>query len=100
MDTIAVLLLVGLAVWRVSSIITDEEGPFNIFKWGRAQIDRIGAEWLSAGVRCVWCVSFWVGGGAALALWAGSVTTEFWVPFWALAFSSVSVLVDRAVVRE
>lgn len=56
-------VLISLATWRVSSLITHEDGPGNIF----ARVRRaVGAErpgemtGVAILFTCVWCMSVWV----------------------------------------
>lgn len=84
MDIITFLVL-SLAVWRVSSLVTKEDGPFEIF----ADIRAKGGELLN----CLWCFSIW--GGLVVF-----VAYAFWpvVVFWAclpLALSAAAIVVDR-----
>lgn len=72
MDNLSLLnlIILGLATWRVSSLLVNESGPFGIFikirevtgiqhdKNGDAYLipDNVFAQILS----CVWCCSVWV----------------------------------------
>jgi hypothetical protein len=57
-----------LAVWRLSSLIANEDGPFDIFARFRLRagvyydVDNnpIGGNVFARGLLCVWCVSIWV----------------------------------------
>lgn len=72
------VLIMGLTLWRVSSLIQSEAGPLNIFyKFREAvgvhhddngNIAEIEERWLPRLVSCVWCLSMF------LAL--------FYVPLW------------------
>lgn len=53
-------LVAALAVYRVSYLIAQEEGPLSIIAKVRGKIDPDQDNWLGRGVRCVACVSFWV----------------------------------------
>lgn len=67
---IANLLIYGLAVWRISSMLVKEEGPFYIFWKIRSRLGHmydldmnyIGHKdgFLSNNFACVWCMSVWV----------------------------------------
>ena len=54
-------LLLALAVYRLSHMVTNEEGPFELFATLR---DALGgnqqATWVGRGIVCILCVSFWV----------------------------------------
>lgn len=89
--SIELIILLGLATWRVSSLIVNEDGPFDLFlnirkmagivhgPDGRPMVipEQFFAELLS----CVWCSSIWV--GAAWAL--------FWLLFPSVAISAAAV---------
>lgn len=59
-------IIAALAVYRVSRMITDEEGPFEVFTKlrGRFKPDT----WIGRGLECMMCVSFWVALPFALLL--------------------------------
>jgi hypothetical protein len=67
MNALTLVLLV-LAVYRVSVMIAQEEGPFSIMASLRERIDPNQRTWLGRGLRCVACVSFWLAGIAALLM--------------------------------
>lgn len=59
-----IYLLAALAVYRLSRMIADEYGPFNVFlklrtaakHYARGRADN----WLWKGVTCPLCLSFWL----------------------------------------
>lgn len=53
--------LLTLAVYRVSYLITHEEGPLGVFAKLRGAIDPNQRTWVGRGLNCVLCVSFWAG---------------------------------------
>lgn len=72
--TILDVIVIGLATWRISSLLVHERGPYNVFVHLRNAVgvehdvdlvperaNNVVAEIFS----CVWCMSIWVG----LALW-------------------------------
>jgi hypothetical protein len=73
------LVLLTLAVYRLAYMITLENGPFMLF----AQIrERIGERftydsWLTLGINCPLCVSFWL--SAAAFLFGGGMLEWFGV---------------------
>jgi hypothetical protein len=64
------LIVATLAAYRISRMITAEEGPFGAFLWLREHIDRDQQSWVGRGLNCILCVSFWVTGAIALVLGA------------------------------
>ena len=84
-------LLLALAVYRLSHMVTSEEGPFEVFAKGR---DALGgnqqATWIGRGIVCILCVSFWGGILGALALWCWHVVAVQFVVY-ALALSGATL---------
>jgi hypothetical protein len=92
MDVMA-FVLAGLAVYRLSRMLTDEEGPFAVFSKVRALFPPVG--WLGRGLECSMCVSVWIALPVALWLdWAGN-----WWLTW-LALSAVTVIIRKWEVKR
>lgn len=97
-------LILALAVWRTSSLLAQEMGPFDILETLRVRVgvrydeqgQRVGTNALSGLIVCIWCSSVWFGTAAALlyALWPAVV----WLAL-PLALSAGAVLVDSATIR-
>lgn len=99
------LVVFGLATWRISSLIVDEDGPFLLFAKLRHAIGvrydeysyPVGKNWVADQMTCIWCMSVPVGiVWTILALvWDGS----FWVavPF---ALSAVAALFNARGIRS
>lgn len=60
--------LAVLATYRVSHMITREDGPFDVFSQMREAIGQ--DSWVGRGLHCVLCVSFWL---SLLAAWAAGL---------------------------
>lgn len=98
------ILILALAVWRASSLLANEDGPYNIFERARMRlgaryledgVTRHGTNELSKGVICVWCNSVWIGAIAALAYYlAPTLTTWLALP---LALSAIAIVTESAV---
>lgn len=65
-------LILSLSTWRLSSLLVDESGPFDIFDHVRAragvaydsnnrQLPYYQQSTLAQLFTCVWCMSVWVG---------------------------------------
>lgn len=86
------LVLLGLATWRLSSLLVNEDGPLNVFARLRdaAGVNREGElSQLATLLSCVWCTSIWVAAALyALARW----------PFvlYTLAASALAVVLAEA----
>lgn len=81
-------VLSSLAVYRLSRMITDEEGPFTVFTKlrGLAKPDS----WIGRGLECIMCVSVWV--ALPIALWIDYQGE--WALTW-LALSAVTVIIRK-----
>ena len=80
--------LAALAVYRLSRMITDEEGPFAIFNRLRGWFPP--TNWVGRGLECIMCVSVWV------ALIAALYIDQTWtMPVTWLALSAVTVLIRK-----
>jgi hypothetical protein len=96
------LLLLGLATWRLSSLLVNESGPWDMFASLRhmagVRFDDLSQPYaesmLGNMLMCVWCSSLWVGLGFGLAylflpilVWA--------IPAWALALSTLAIAIQK-----
>lgn len=52
------LVLLTLAVYRVSHMLAYEDGPFDVFARMRGAVGQ--ASWIGRGLHCVLCLSFWL----------------------------------------
>jgi hypothetical protein len=68
-------LFLALATWRITSLLTEEDGPADIFITLRAVLKPIGV------LECFWCASVWVGWILSFDLIKG------------LAYSAVAILI-------
>jgi hypothetical protein len=82
------VVLASLAVYRVSRMITDEEGPFMIFNRLRGVFPPTG--WIGRGLECIMCVSVWI--ALPVALWIDG-SWNWWLTW--LALSGVTVIIRK-----
>lgn len=93
------ILIYGLAVWRLSSLLVSEAGPFHIFQWVR---ERVGIRHFDDGtvaaipgnifaqiLSCVWCASLWI---SFVFIQNGIAVV--------LAISAIAILVEKAVRKQ
>jgi hypothetical protein len=81
-------VLAGLAVYRLSRMIADEEGPFEAFTKlrGLAQPET----WIGRGLACIMCLSVWVALPIAIYIdWS----VNWWLTW--LALSGVTVILRK-----
>lgn len=94
------IILLGLATWRVTSLLVWEDGPFEVFARLRYRLGvrydehsvAYGTNWFAKGVICPACASVWFGilWGVAYLLWHPAVF--FALP---LALSAMSIALER-----
>lgn len=80
-------LILTLAVWRVSNLIVNEDGPFQMlakFRQGAVKVTHL--------FECVFCLSVWLGLIAAIAYYL--------FPFWAVAVALPFALSGGAIVAD
>ena len=99
-------LLAVLTVWRLSSLLVNESGPFDVFARLRHAVgvrydvySVCHAQGVAGALCCVWCASLWVAAAVALAvaLYRGDgvlITVLDW-----LGFSAGAVVVESVVKR-
>ena len=102
MDKILAFIILGLATWRVSSLISAERGPYAIFDKLR---DRAGIKYinnepvadseLAMGMACVHCNSVWVGAFASV-LWLILGEPIVWIAM-PLALSAAAIIIGKIV---
>lgn len=86
------LIATSLCVWRLSKMVTEEEGPFEVFKHIRSRFPIDGKRgWIGRGLYCLWCMSFWFGLLIGLAT-APNVFSGF---VFGLASSTLAILYDH-----
>ena len=105
MPTLADLAVLGLATWRIGSLLHYERGPVGLFQrmrrtfgvthnedgepiaWPDNEIGRL--------LACLDCGSVWVGFGlVGLYLWTGEFAILLALPF---ALSTIAVLVGKCL---
>lgn len=91
-DFVAVLLAV-LAVWRVTHLLVEEDGPWNLFARLRRAASAIRLQKLAG---CFYCASVWIAipFGLLLAREWRTVTTCI------LALSGGAILLERTTARD
>lgn len=99
------LIVLALATWRVSALLSYERGPFGVFVWLRSlfgidpvsEADPEPGSWPETEAAllliCGWCLSLWIGAALALAYFAfGSIVVWLALPF---ALSAAAILTER-----
>lgn len=101
------LIVLSLAVWRLSSLFAAEEGPWEIFEKIRQfsgvkykevpPYEMYGTNVVSRGLICVWCNSIWIGLLATILYAISTDTIYLFIPF---SLSGVAILLDRLLETE
>lgn len=94
-------LIVALAVWRIASLLANEEGPFDVFEKFRDLIgvrydensERYGTNVVADAFTCVWCLSIWI--GFIVAIYQANTVIDW--AFRALALSTVAIIIEEMV---
>lgn len=87
--TLEGLVILGLAAWRLAFLITQEDGPFNVFYRLRQRFPEDGHGRIGDLLNCVYCMSVWT---ALVCVWLWR--TELQVLVWVLAASGGALLVE------
>jgi hypothetical protein len=102
------ILILGLAVWRLASLLSAERGPYAMFEkirtWCGVRYTVVGGietadsdKEIGKLILCPWCSSVWLGAIASIFyLWKPVVV---WVAL-PLALSAVAIIADRIVNHE
>ncbi len=95
--------LLILATWRLASMLSTEDGPWDIFARLRHAIGLRYDEWsnpiylntLAKGIVCFWCVSVWLAFVAAFfSPFTGGIVD--FIVNW-LAISAVAIFINETV---
>jgi hypothetical protein len=87
------LVLGTLGVWRITHLLSAEDGPWNLVVWVRRKAG--GGFWGNL-LDCFYCLSLWIAVPFALVIGAGA-RERFCL--W-LAFSAGAILLERATSSE
>lgn len=98
--TVPVLGVLALSVFRLTSLLVFEAGPWDIFHWLRRKAgitydrhsQKIANNELGRMLLCPWCTSMWVSFGVVL-IWAVGGTVVL-LPF---ALSAISILAQETL---
>ena len=92
-----ILLISALATYRLSLMLSSEEGPLAIFARIRRKVPPKTNP--GRGIRCFMCWSVWIAAAVTLYLvWLGMITKEILPLYW-FAVSGAAVLVHEICSR-
>jgi hypothetical protein len=87
-------LLIGtLAVWRITHLLTAEDGPWNLVVWVRR---KAGAGFWGNLLDCFYCLSLWISAPFAFFLGAG---VKERICLW-LALSAGAIILNRVNAKD
>jgi hypothetical protein len=103
-DEKMIYILLSFATWRISSLLVNENGPWNIFlrlrqRAGLENAIEIPDGFFPGVLSCVWCCSMWVGAAWTL-LWFFFDPTAHPVYGWLalpFMFSALAIGYERLV---
>ncbi len=100
--SISTFFYLSLAAWRLASLISNEDGPWMMFKRFRLLAERWCNNYrfcrefgLYELVECEWCNSVWIGVGLTL-LYLGIGNTILYLAM-PLALSTVAIIIKSVV---
>lgn len=88
-------VIFSLAVWRVTYLLVNEEGPANLIKKWRDFSSHYTDVFL-----CEWCLSVWIGSLASLLAWHLYLFPFLLIPVHAFAFSAITVFITLLIPEE
>lgn len=90
-------IVLGLATYRLTLMITKESGPAWVFKHLRNLVSRKAPRQshLDEGIKCPFCVSMWIAIILVAIYWPFGDRTWFMVPVIILALSAVAVICNQ-----
>ena len=103
MIDVIIIIVLGLATWRISALLTREAGPFHMFEKLRelagiehdqeGNVQMIPHKFFAELLSCVWCNSIWAGTFWTIML----ISLPKVAPWIALPFalSTLAILLDR-----
>jgi hypothetical protein len=99
MMTMAAILIIALATWRIAAMLADEDekGPAELLVKLRVWALRLNAN-LHEGLTCYKCNSVWIGAAFA-ALYLANASIAFFIAF-PFALSAIAVLLEDYVRRD
>ena len=87
------LLLGGLATFRLSLLLTKEDGPGYIFRKLRKLPSRNSSA--KDGLSCEWCMSIWMSALVATYFWLLAIIPGIEWPLYWLAMSAIAIICNQ-----
>lgn len=92
-ESVFLFVLTILVTWRITHLLSKEDGPFDIIFWVRK---KSGNSFFGKLLDCFYCVSIWV--ALPLGIWLGQ---NWWqrILYW-LALSGAACLIEQATANS
>lgn len=95
-------ILLGLATWRLTSLLVNEEGPWDMLArirhWLGVRYDQqsnaYGLNMVARALTCVWCASMWVAAFWVCLYLIFPMAKWIAMPF---ALSAAAIMIERLV---
>lgn len=93
MDLWLLFLLKGLAVWRITHLLSNEDGPFDVvYKFRKL----VGQGFFGNLLDCFYCLSIWI--ALPFAFWKGSAAEVILLQWMAL--SGFACVLEKSIRRR
>ena len=100
-------IIVALATWRITSLLVNEDGPYDIFarirKFIGVYYDEMnepqGKNVIAEAITCIWCASVWIAFAVSFFAFEYGANIHWFVDFvlhW-LGLSAAVILIERIV---
>lgn len=86
------LILGGLVTFRLSLLVSKEDGPAYVFRKLRKMPSNVSVQ---DGLSCEWCVSIWMGALVATYYWWIGLTIGLQWPLYWLAMSALGIICNQ-----
>jgi len=91
------LLLGGLATFRLSLLVTKEDGPGYIFRKIRKAPSKNSSA--KEGLSCQWCMSIWMSALVATYYWRLDIIPGTEWPLYWLAMSALGIICNQQWIK-
>lgn len=96
-------IVLSLATWRVTSLLVNEAGPFDLFAKLRHLVGvrydersvPYGTNVLANAFSCIWCMSVWIALIAAIFLFEYIIWWQY--PIVVLALSAAAIMIEKVI---
>lgn len=91
------LILLSLTVWRISSLVKDESGPFDIFETFREWVYSKDNRLFVGIIECFWCLSIWIAFLVSMLGIVFNIVNWNELFFYTFATSAIAIFIDTKI---